>query len=108
MHTATPLTTYIVLFEDAEDAPPDLRQRHMPAHLEFLKANRAAIQAAGPLLDADGGGQGGLWLVEAEDADSVTRLVHLDPFWLTGLRKSVKVLRWQQVFADGQALIRPG
>ena len=31
-------------------------------------------------------------------------LVHEDPFWPTGLRKSVRVLLWKRVFADGKSL----
>jgi hypothetical protein len=32
----------------------------------------------------------------------VRRLCERDPFWPTGLRKSVRILEWRQVFADGQ------
>jgi uncharacterized protein YciI len=43
--------------------------------------------------------------VEAESHDAVMSLVHEDPFWPTGLRKEVRILQWQQVFADGRRLI---
>jgi uncharacterized protein YciI len=33
--------------------------------------------------------------------------VKKDPFWPTGLRKSVRILAWKQVFADGRRSI-PG
>jgi uncharacterized protein len=59
------------------------------------------------LQTGDGQGAGGLWLVEAADAFEVDALVKEDPFWPTGLRKSVRVLTWKQVFADGRRLI-PG
>jgi uncharacterized protein YciI len=32
----------------------------------------------------------------------VQALYQSDPFWATGLRKSVRVPRWNQVFADGR------
>jgi hypothetical protein len=96
---------YIVLFED-DPARADMRPRHMPAHLAFLERNAASIRAAGPLKDAaSGAAAGGLWLVEAADAAAVTRLVHEDPFWPTGLRRSVRVLEWTQVFAEGKRRI---
>ena len=38
-------------------------------------------------------------------AAEVERLVRDDPFWPTGLRQSVKVLEWKQVFAHGKRLI---
>jgi hypothetical protein len=28
-----------------------------------------------------------------------------DPFWPTGLRRSVRILSWSQVFAEGKRLI---
>jgi hypothetical protein len=96
---------YIVLFED-DPARADMRPRHMPAHLAFLEANAASIRAAGPLRDtAADTPAGGLWLVDADSAAAVTALVQADPFWPTGLRRSVRILEWTQVFADGQRRI---
>lgn len=94
---------YAVLFEDAPDAPDDLRKTHMPAHLSFLEANAEMVKAAGPLR-AETAGAGGLWLVEAPDRNAVQALVHADPFWPTGLRESVRILEWRQVFAEGRKL----
>ena len=79
---------YAVLFED-DPAKTGERRRHMPAHLAFLEREADRIRAAGPLLDGEAGA-GGLWLVEA------------DPFWPTGLRRSVRILAWRQVFSDGR------
>ena len=93
---------YAVLFED-DPARADARARHMAEHLAFLEREAARIHAAGPLREA-GQGAGGLWLVEAEDADAARRLVEADPFWPTGLRRSVRVLEWRRVFADGRRL----
>ncbi|OED50329.1 hypothetical protein AB838_02855 [Rhodobacteraceae bacterium (ex Bugula neritina AB1)] len=90
---------FCVVFEDApgQDA---LRQRHMAAHLEFLGTCGLRVLGAGPLLE-NGAGRGGMWLVEAEASDAVLRMVHADPFWPTGLRKSVQILQWRQVFCEG-------
>ena len=92
--------TFIVLFEDNADKA-DRRQAHMAAHLAFLTANSETIEAAGPLFEG-AEGAGGLWLVRAGDAAQVRALVEADPFWPTGLRKSVRILRWRQVFAGGK------
>jgi uncharacterized protein len=92
---------YVVLFED-DTSRAAMRTAHMPDHLMFLERNAGAIQAAGPLIDAgDGAPAGGLWLVDADSAEQVRALYAADPFWPTGLRKSVRVLQWKQVFADG-------
>ena len=77
----------------------------MPDHLAFLERNAHSVRSAGPLVDAaDESGAGGLWLVEAENLQGVQALYQSDPFWATGLRKSVRVLRWNQVFADGNRM----
>jgi uncharacterized protein len=96
---------YVVLFTDNTDRA-EARQRLMPAHLAFLEEHRHQIRAAGPLREiADRAGAGGLWLVETSNHDAVADLVHKDPLWPTGLRKEVRILQWQQVFADGRRLI---
>jgi hypothetical protein len=64
----------------------------------ILEKNRHQVRAAGPLLDRQGHGAGGLWVVDADGPDSVMALVQADPFWPTGLRKDVRVLEWKQVF----------
>jgi len=96
---------FAVFFTDnAEHAAA--RERLMPDHLRFLEQHGDHIRAAGPLREAsDGSGAGGLWLVDAENHDAVTKLVQADPFWPTGLRKTVRILTWSQVFADGRQLI---
>ena len=96
---------YAVIFEDNPDLPGDVRRRHMPDHLAFLERNAGGIKAAGPLHDPSGGPAGGLWVVEADDFGAVDALVKEDPFWPTGLRKTVRIVRWTQVFADGRRLI---
>jgi uncharacterized protein len=96
---------YVVLFEDNASLGTDVRRQHMPAHLSFLEKNAARIKAAGPLRAPSGEPAGGLWVVEAESPNVVDALVKNDPFWPTGLRRSVRVLTWAQVFADGRRLI---
>lgn len=94
---------YAVFFED-DEAHADMRPRHMADHLAFLARNAGTIQAAGPLIDSDDGAPaGGLWLVTADSPEAAGALVQADPFWPTGLRKSVRILEWRQVFAEGQA-----
>lgn len=96
---------FAVMFEDNPGVGTEIRARHMPDHLTFLERNSARIRAAGPLTSADGSGAGGMWLVEADTEAGVQGLVEQDPLWPTGLRKSVRILCWNQVFADGKRLI---
>ena len=37
--------------------------------------------------------------------DRPEALVEADPFWPTGLRKSIQILEWTQVYVDGQKMI---
>jgi hypothetical protein len=91
---------FCVIFED--NAGQDhLRRQHMSEHLSFLTARGQQIEGAGPLFQ-DGSGHGGMWLVQAADAAEVQALVEAAPFWPTGLRKSVTILEWRQVFRYGQ------
>ncbi len=99
---------FIILFEDAADADPDIRKTFMTKHLNFLEKNSDRISAAGPLLDTAGLGRDGLWIVDAGSEDEVDRLVREDPFWPTGLRKSYSIIKWRQVYLDGARLISPG
>ena len=95
---------FAVLFEDNEDKA-EMRRRHMPAHLAFLEAHAGSIRAAGPIVDpATDAAAGGLWLVDAPDRSAVAALVEADPFRPTGLRRSIRILEWRRVFADGRRL----
>ncbi len=96
---------YAVLLED-DASRADARAQHMPDHLSFLEHNASSIQAAGPLKDtADSAPAGGLWIVRADSPQAVQTLIEADPFWPTGLRKSVRILEWTRVFADGKRRI---
>src|SRR5262249_31700828 len=96
---------YVVLFEDDATLGADVRHRHMAAHLSFLEHNTARIKAAGPLRALSGDPVGGLWIVEADSPDVIDALVKADPIWATGLRHSVRILGWSQVFAEGRRLL---
>lgn len=93
---------YAVLLED-DDSRAGERAKHMREHLAFLERNADSIDSAGPLRDAETGeSAGGLWLVRADNVHEVRAHIETDPFWPTGLRKSVRVLEWTQVFAGGR------
>ncbi|MCP4188036.1 MAG: hypothetical protein GY763_10595 [Gammaproteobacteria bacterium] len=96
---------FVLFFED-NDNHADMRTKYMTEHLSFLLKNTSGILAAGPLKDTDkGDSAGGLWLVEADTLTDVKALIEQDPFWPTGLRKSVRILEWTRVFAAGEVLI---
>ena len=96
---------YAVLFEDNDDFA-HMRPKFMADHLQFLGDNSDKIEAAGPMKDGTTQDPaGGLWIVEADSSEQVQVLVETDPFWPTGLRKSIKILEWTQVYVDGKKMI---
>ena len=99
---------FTVLLEDIDpETATDIRRLHMPAHLAFLESRASSIRAAGPMHDpATDRPAGGMWLVETDTAEAAMALVHADPFFPEGLRRSVRILEWRQVFADGSRKIR--
>lgn len=95
---------FVVLFDDDPKSDPEIRARHMPAHLAFLQAHATLIKAAGPLRSGEDPA-GGLWLVTANTPQEVEGLIRADPFWPTGLRRGWRILEWVRVFENGSALI---
>jgi uncharacterized protein YciI len=78
-----------------------IRRQYLPAHLEWLEANRATVLVAGSLRQAeDGGPVGALWIVEAPDKASAERLFETDPFWVQGLRQGYEILHWSKAFPE--------
>ncbi len=96
---------YAVFLED-DASRAEVRAQYMPDHLSFLERNAASILAAGPLKDtASDASAGGLWIVQADSPQAVQSLLEADPFWPTGLRKSIRILEWTRVYSDGKRQI---
>lgn len=93
---------FAVIFEDNPDADPEIRRTLTQAHLEFLEKNGDVIETAGPCTTTDGQPAGGLWIVDCASAADVDSLISRDPFWPTGLRKSVRILAWRHIYANGR------
>jgi uncharacterized protein len=81
------------------------RQRDSRDRLTGLRLAAAIFRAIPTPRSSLGDPAGGLWIIEADSSDEADALVKEDPFWPTGLRRSVRVLSWSQVFADGRRLI---
>lgn len=85
---------FAVLFKDRPNQGA-LRATHLQSHIAWIATHPTQLRAAGSLRDALGQvPRGGLWIVEAENKDSVHALMQSDPFWTCGLRQSVEVLHW--------------
>ena len=93
---------FIVQFEDVYADQPDRlpeRAQHMPQHLAFLARHGEQVIAAGALRpQPDAAPTGGVWLVQTESMAKAEALLQQDPFWIAGLRKSVRVSYWAKAF----------
>ena len=93
---------FVVQFEDVyADQPERLpeRQQHMPAHLAFLAQHPDKVVASGALREGqEGTPLGGIWIINAPDQAAVEAFYQSDPFWIAGLRRSVRVYHWGRAF----------
>ena len=83
---------------DKPDRNP-VRVENRPAHLEHLKAHKAQILAAGPLLGADGASPlGSLLIMEFDTLEAARNFANADPYAKAGLFQSVDIHPWRKVF----------
>jgi len=77
---------------------PNLRLRHRPAHLGYVRTlvARGAIVMAGPLE----GGNGGAILFCGQNRSDVERWVFADPYTKFGVASNPCLLEWKLVFND--------
>jgi uncharacterized protein len=90
------MARWVVLFEDhGEVLSKPIRARLSDAHLAFLVENDQHIKLAGGLSQDIGSWySGGLWIVEAENRESISKITQRDPYFIAGLRKSWKIALW--------------
>jgi uncharacterized protein YciI len=86
------LTLFVVTAFDRPGAG-ELRARHRPAHLEYLKGRAAQMRAGGALLDAGEQPIGSMLIIEA----AAEALVAGDPFREEGVFERVEVRPWRAV-----------
>lgn len=73
----------------------DVRVKHRPAHVEFLKSLGGSLKAAGPFLDDKGDMMGGMVIVDAQDRAAVEAIVAQDPFTHVELFSHVEIRAWK-------------
>lgn len=80
-----------------------LRQKHMDAHVDFLRANRDVIRFSGPLLEPDGDPDGFLTIIDAPDRAAAEAWIAEEPFYAAGAFEPAEFLRWSSSMAMRQA-----
>ena len=96
---------FIVQFED-KPGVGDLRQKLLEVHFAFLDSRKDKVLVAGSMREIPSDQPlGGLWIVEANNDAEVRDIFKDDPFWVNGLRASVRINRWVKAFPDRKALV---
>jgi uncharacterized protein YciI len=96
---------FIVQFEDKPDVA-EIRQKLFPSHVEFLDRHKDRVLVPGSVREIPSDRPlGGLWIVDAESEQEVREIFAGDPFWVNGLRASVRINRWQKAFPDRKVSI---
>lgn len=91
---------FIVQFEDKPNTS-ELRQKLLEEHFAFLDSRKAKVLVAGSVREIPSDRpMGGLWIVEADNEAEVRDVFKDDPFWVNGLRASVRINRWVKAFPD--------
>jgi uncharacterized protein YciI len=96
---------FIVQFEDKPDVA-EIRQQLFASHVEFLDRQKDKVLVPGSMREIPSDRPlGGLWIVEAGSEQEVREIFKDDPFWVNGLRASVRINRWQKAFPDRKVAI---
>jgi uncharacterized protein len=82
----------------------ELRVKHRPAHVEFLKSLGDQVKAAGPFLDDKGDMMGGMVIVDAPDRAAVEAIVARDPFTHVDLFSRVEIRAWKWTMKNPEAV----
>jgi uncharacterized protein YciI len=69
----------------------DLRMATRDAHLAYVRENLAMVKLAGPMLDADDGMAGSLFVIEATDRAAVEAFNAADPYQKAGVFGQVEI-----------------
>ena len=91
---------FIAQFED-KPGVGEQRQKLMADHIAFLDSQKDKLLVAGSVREIPTDKPlGGLWIIEAENEAEVREIFKDDPFWVNGMRASVRINRWVKAFPD--------
>jgi uncharacterized protein len=81
----------------------DKRVAQRPAHLDYLQSLGTRVRVGGAMLDKDLKTPiGSMLIYEGESEAEVQAMVSRDPFMLSGLFETVRIIPWRQ--GVGQAM----
>jgi uncharacterized protein YciI len=72
-----------------------LRMANREDHLAYARDHLAMIRVAGPLLDDAGNMTGSMFLIDAEERETVQAFNAADPYTRAGLFERVEIRGWR-------------
>ena len=87
-----------IIYCTDKPASLDLRMATRPAHLDYIEKTSVKIVLAGPLLDAEGGMRGSMFVIDAESLDAAQAFSAADPYRKSGLFERVEIHGFRTVF----------
>lgn len=87
-----------VIYCTDKPASLELRMATRAAHLEYIDDTQMKIVLAGPLLDADGGMRGSLFVIDTDSLEAAQRFSAADPYRKAGLFERVEIHGFRTVF----------
>lgn len=94
------MTTFILLCHDKPDAL-SLRMDTRPTHLTYIKEANIDIKVAGAMLDPlTNDPMGSMFIIEAEDTQTVQTFSDNDPYAKAGLFMSVDIRPYRIVIGE--------
>lgn len=89
------MARWAVVFENAVGHSSLSDRQHPVAHHTYLSQYRDVIRLAGAISEDDGElFVGGIWVVQADDRDTVRGLVEGSPFFISGAHSSYRLFWW--------------
>lgn len=80
-----------------------LRQKHRPAHLDFLESHKDLLLACGAkLTEAGSDAGGGIYIVALDSRAEAEAFIAQDPFFAAGLFDKIAFTNWRKAYVDGQ------
>lgn len=92
---------FMILAHD-KDNSVDLRMKHRPAHVDYLKGAGERLKFAGPIMSPGDDPQpiGSLVVLDAASEAAIQLFAENDPYATAGLFEKVEIRHWKGVLGD--------
>ena len=91
---------YVIFCTDQTERD-DLRPRHRPAHLDYIREHLDKVILAGPTMnDAGDKPNGSMLVMDFETLDDAKAFAENDPYFQGGVFENVVIRPWKKIFPE--------